>query len=243
MRVYVWGKRELFVFLLVLVAAALLFYSVCYLFSQGSQETIAEPFYQGVGEEKCVSLTINVDWGEEYLPDILQVLAENKVSATFFLTGRWTSNNPELAKSIAEAGHEIGNHAYSHTSPNSLTVDGNREEIRQTAEAIEKATGVQPKLYAPPSGERDPQVLQAAEAEGCTTILWSVDTIDWQRPQPSVIYDRVMQKIHPGAIILAHPTASTLEALPQIIQDLQAEGYRFVCVSENIGLQAAEGRN
>jgi probable sporulation protein (polysaccharide deacetylase family) len=197
---------------------------------------VAEPYYHGAAEKAVVSLTINVDWGEEYLPDMLRVLDSYNVKATFFLTGRWVDNNSELAAQIAAAGHEIGNHGYSHVSPNKSSYEKNMEEITSTGESITKATGVNPKLYAPPSGESKEHVLRAAEDAGYTTILWSVDTIDWQRPSPTVIMDRVKKKIHNGAIILAHPTQPTLEALPGLLKYLQDQGYTFVTVSENLGL-------
>jgi len=197
----------------------------------------ATPYYQGDGNEKTISLAINVDWGEEYIPDMLKVLDKYDVKATFFLTGRWAEKNPLLAMEIAAAGHEIGNHAYSHASPNALSYEQNKEEIEKTAAAIDKACGVQTDLYAPPSGERKDHVLKAAEDEGYQTILWSVDTVDWKRPDPSVIIKRVTSKAHPGAIVLAHPTNPTLEALPVILETLQKEGYTWVCVSDNLNLE------
>jgi len=201
-----------------------------------SQETMAPPYRSGPTESAMVSLAFNVDWGEEYIPELLQVLADHDIQATFFLTGRWTDNNPDLAKAISDAGHEIGNHGYSHTSPNASTLEEIIQEINQAEQAILNATGVTTTLYAPPSGECHQHVLQAAEQAGYDTVLWSVDTIDWQRPSPDVIVDRVVSNIHGGAIVLAHPTANTVAALPAIIQELTAKGYAFVTVSENLGL-------
>lgn len=195
-----------------------------------------EPYRCGSGDSSNVSLAVNVDWGEEYLPDMLAVLEENDIAATFFLTGRWCNNNQELAKQIYEAGHELGNHGYSHSSPNASSIDEIIDEIKRTEEAVRNATGVTTNLYAPPSGEEEPHVLEAAAQAGYHTILWSVDTIDWQKPAPETIVARVTEKIHGGAIILAHPTEMTLAALPEIIKTLQAEGYAFVPVSENLCL-------
>lgn len=209
-----------------------------WLFLPGSEAgpTMGEAYRSGPPESSMVSLTINVDWGEEYLPDLLSILAQHGVPATFFLTGRWTENNPELAREIAAAGHEIGNHGYSHSSPNASTVEEIQAEITSTEQVIHQATGVVTRLYAPPSGECEDHVLQAAEQVGYSTILWSVDTIDWQKPDAETILARVRKKMHGGAIILAHPTAGTVEALDRMIQELEAEGYEFVTVSENLGL-------
>ena len=203
---------------------------------QNSEAALAEAYRSGPAESAMVSLTVNVDWGEEFLPGMLKTLAEKNVKATFFLTGRWASNNPELVADIAAAGHEIGNHGYSHSSPNASSQEEIVEEITRSEQAIHQACGVLTRLYAPPSGECEEHVLAAAEEAGYKTILWSVDTIDWQKPSADTILQRVKSKIHGGAIILAHPTAGTEEALGQMIDDLQAEGYCFVTVSQNLGL-------
>ena len=206
-----------------------------------AEETTAEvqtpePYRSGAEESSCISLGINVVWGEEYLPDMLETFADEGIVVTFFLTGRWADNNPELAADIAAAGHEIGNHGYSHTSPNASSQEEITDEIQRTEQSIKAATGVTTTLYAPPSGECEAHVLEAADNLGYDTILWSVDTIDWQKPDAATIIERVESKIHGGAIILAHPTASTVEALPTIIDDLKEEGYNFVTVSSNLGL-------
>ena len=201
-----------------------------------TEPVLASPYRSGSEDSQNISLAINVDWGEEYLPDILAVLEENDISATFFLTGRWCDNNAALAKDIAEAGHELGNHGYSHSSPNASSIQEIVDEITRTEESIQNATGIKTHLFAPPSGEEEDHVIQAASEAGYETILWSVDTIDWQGPDEATILQRVRDKIHGGAIILAHPTAATLEALPEMIEELEADGYTFVTVSENLGL-------
>ncbi len=206
------------------------------MFLPAADSAAAEPYRSGNAESSCVSLAFNVDWGEEYLPQLLDILAGRGVPATFFLTGRWTENNPLLAEQIAAAGYEIGNHGYSHASPNASSEEEISEEILRTEEAIRSATGVSTTLYAPPSGECEQHVLHAASQLGYDIILWSVDTIDWQQPAAATIIGRVEEKIHGGAIILAHPTEATVEALPVIIDDLQQKGYHFVTVSSNLCL-------
>lgn len=202
----------------------------------GAETTTPQPYRSGDPDSEKISLAINVDWGEEYIPDLLQVLADNGVHATFFLTGRWSNLHPDIAADIAAAGHELGNHGYSHASPNASSREEIIEEIQRTQNAIEKATGIVTCLYAPPSGEEEPHVLEAAASVGYFTTLWSVDTIDWQKPDAATIIERVKNKIHGGAIILAHPTASTVEAFQSLIKDLKEEGYTFVTVSDNLGL-------
>jgi len=189
------------------------------------------PIYHGSDKEKKIALTFNVVWGEEYVPQILTVLKDNSVPATFFIGGQWAEDFPELTKQIAMNGHEVGNHGYSHPHPDSISREANLTEIKQAETAIENACGIKTKLFAPPYGERGEHVLEAASEAGYQTILWSIDTIDWQRPAPSVLVDRVMDKLHNGAIVLMHPTAPTVQALPIIIQKLKEAGYELVTVS------------
>ena len=235
MRVIYIGKKHwvaaLAVLTFVFAASGLLL-----VHSGRSMETAAEPHRSGTADGMQVSLAINVDWGNEYLPAILDALRAEDVHATFFLTGRWTDAYPELAREIADLGHEIGNHGYSHKSPNASSKDEVAEEIRTTEEAIFQATGITTTLYAPPSGETEDHVLKAAEELGYETVLWTVDTVDWQNPDADTVRERVMGKIESGGIILAHPTAATAEALPGILHDLKEAGFQPVTVSENLGL-------
>jgi len=192
------------------------------------------PIYRGCPEKKQISLTINVDWGEEYIPELLNILDQHEVKVTFFLTGRWTGKFPNLAADMANRGHEIGNHGFSHSSPNHMSLEQNKEEIVKAGQIIRSATGRQTVLFAPPSGERKDHVLKAAQELGYKTVLWSIDTIDWKKPSTETIINRVMTKAHNGGIVLMHPTKPTLEALPALITQLKQQGYSFVTVSENI---------
>lgn len=239
MKVMIIGRKE-FLKILAIAATIAALIIIGQVINGRVVPSTTEPFYQGMTEEKMISLTINVDWGEEYLPDMLKILEKEDVKATFFLTGRWAKEHPQLAKKIADDGHEIGNHAYSHTSPNSMSYEENREEILKSAAAIKEATGVETTLYAPPSGEKESQVLKAAHSLGYQTILWSIDTVDWKRPAATVISERVLKKAHAGGIVLSHPTYPTVEALPTILQGLKKAGYSLVTVSQIIGSVAEE---
>lgn len=196
--------------------------------------TVAQPYYHGEAGESSVAFAMNVDWGEEYLPQILSVLEEENIKITFFLTGRWSEKFPDDARSLADAGMEIGNHGLTHHSPNSMNYDENKADIVNAEEKIEAATGVKPVLFAPASGERDDQVLQAAEDLGYPVVLWSVDTIDWQKPTAEVIVQRVISKVTDGDIVLMHSTENTVKALPTLIHALEKKGLNIVTVSELI---------
>jgi len=183
------------------------------------------PVFRGSSETRKMALTFNVDWGEENLPALLRCLAEHGVRATFFLTGRWTEQHPACAREIAAAGHEIGTHGHSHPHPDRLTRTANQEELRRSCEAILRITGCEPRLFAPPYGECGPAVLEAAALCGLRVIMWSIDGLDWQLPDPGTLADRVVRRAHNGAIVLLHPTAPTVEALPLILKELRAQGY------------------
>jgi probable sporulation protein (polysaccharide deacetylase family) len=215
--------KKIFMLVFFLVSGFLIYHLVG---ANKEASKVLSPIYQGDPARKVVAFTINVDWGEEYLPQILSLFEEHKIKGTFFLTGRWVGENPELAKRIAGSGHEIGNHGYSHPHVNNLSLEKNIEEIKKTSAVIYQITGKKTRFFAPPYGECNEIVLKAAEKTGHQTILWTVDTLDWKNPPPEWIVSRVLGRLHNGAIILMHPTASTLEALPEVIAGIKAQGYQ-----------------
>ncbi|WP_078547037.1 polysaccharide deacetylase family protein [Litchfieldia alkalitelluris] len=191
----------------------------------------AEAIYRGNPEKPMVSFLINVAWGNEYIPDMLDTFKKHKVKATFFLEGRWANENPELAKMIIAAGHEVGNHSYSHPNLKTMPSSSVREQLSKTNDVIEATTGKKTSLFAPPSGNYRDEVVKIAAEQGMKTIMWSVDTIDWQRPEPHVLVERVMGKVHPGALILMHPTSSTSKALETLILSIKQKEYNISNVS------------
>ena len=190
--------------------------------------------YRGNPEKPMVSLLINVAWGKEYLSGMLATLKEHNVKATFFLEGRWVKENPDLAKMIAESGHEIGNHSYSHPDMKNLSAAAIKEQIEKTNKVIEATTGITSVWLAPPSGSYRDEVVQIAGTLGLGTIMWSVDTIDCQKPAPETIVNRVLTKVHPGAFILMHPTESTSKALDQLIVKIKQKNLQFGTVTETL---------
>lgn len=196
----------------------------------------SRPIEQIKTEQLVMALTINVDWGEEYIPAMLDVLDQGKARATFFVTGRWAKKNPELLKIISNRGHQIENHGYSHPHPDQLSSGANQEEIKKTESIIEGIIGKKTHLYAPPYGEKGASGLRAADALGYQTILWTLDTVDWRaNSTPEIIAKRILNPaiqfgIKPGksgAIVLMHPKANTVRALPVILDQLARDGFSF----------------
>ena len=190
------------------------------------------PIYKGNPEKPMVTFLINVAWGNEYLPTMLKVLNEHNIKTTFFLDGSWTKNHPTLAKMILEEGHEIGNHAYSHPNMKQLTAARIHEEIDKTNDVIFATLDVTPKWFAPPSGSFRQEVVDIAASLNMKTILWSVDTVDWKKPNAEEMVARVLSKVHPGAMILMHPTEPTANGLNNLIEGIQAKGLQIGTVSQ-----------
>lgn len=190
--------------------------------------------YKGNTQKKGVSLMINVYWGNEYIPGMLDVLADNGVKATFFVGGSWANRYPELLKSIADGGHEIGNHGFFHKDQKKLSYMQNKEEILTCEKVVETLTGIKTNLFAPPSGSYSNNVLKAATDLGYRTIMWSKDTIDWRDKDDSKIFTRATNNAQGGDLVLMHPTQNTLNVLDKMIKYYIEKGLSVVTVSENL---------
>lgn len=190
------------------------------------------PIYQGNPVKKQVSLVVNVSWGNEYLEEMLAILTEEKISASFFLVGRWADGNPELVKRIHDLGHDFGNHGYSDLHMQDMSPEAIKDEIIKTNDVVEGLTGVEMKWFSSPYGEKVEKIYSAATEVGLHTVLWSLDTVDWTLPGEEVIVERIVDNLHNGAIILMHPTEQTPGALKKLIASFREQGYQAVIVSE-----------
>ncbi len=190
--------------------------------------------YRGNVLEKNVSLMFNVYWGTEYIEELLNVLKTHGIKTTFFIGGSWASKNVEALKSIASAGHEIGNHGYLHKDAEKLTYEQNVAEITLTNKLLKEILDVETFLFAPPSGSVGNAMFQACKDLNQTVIMWSRDTIDWRDKDCDLVYKRASSGIQNGDLILMHPTEHTLKALPKIILNLKSQGYTLVTVSKCI---------
>ncbi|WP_156424269.1 polysaccharide deacetylase family protein [Bacillus sp. FJAT-27445] len=197
------------------------------------------PVYKGHPSKPMVSLAVNVAWGNEYLPDMLAVLKEHNVLASFFLEGNWVKKNPELAKMIADAGHEIGNHSYSHADMKKISKDKALEELRKTNEVIKATTGIKCVWFAPPSGSIGLDTATIAAEMGLGTVMWTVDTIDWRKPSPETILNRVSSRVGNGSIILMHPTEPTAKALERMILSIKEKKLKIAPISEMLSEKRA----
>lgn len=191
-------------------------------------------YYSGNTDSSYVSVMINVYWGTEYIPAMLDVLDEYSAKATFFVGGSWADDHTEALREIVRRGHELGNHGYFHRDQDKLSYEKNAEEIRLCGELVEQLTDVRMNLFAPPSGAYSANTVDAAQELGYKVILWSKDTIDWRDRDQSLIYRRATEEISGGDLVLMHPTAETASALPSVLAYYREQGLQVVPVSENI---------
>lgn len=207
--------------------------------SVGLDELPLQPIYRGNPAKPMVGLMINVAWGDEYLPAILDTLDQEQVKATFFLDGTWLSKHESVARTLLERGHELSNHAYSHPGMSRLSLARQREEIDRTEQLL-KRLGVRNRWFAPPSGDYDERTVKAADEFGLKTVLWTLDTVDWKNPPADAVIAKVAAKVGPGQLILMHPTATTKSALQGIIHAIRSKGLQPGSVSATLSSARVE---
>lgn len=167
-------------------------------------------------------------------PQVLAILKEKNAKATFFMLGKHAEAYPELVQQIHAAGHEIGNHTYSHQRLTRLSQDGLKAELQHTETILFNITGENPRLVRPPDNAYNAKIVAQTQQCGYHFVLWSIDTRDWANVSPSAIL-RETDKAGAGDIILFHDGVTPshiVEGLAKTIDLLQAKGYRLVTVSE-----------
>jgi peptidoglycan/xylan/chitin deacetylase (PgdA/CDA1 family) len=189
-----------------------------------------------------VALTFD-DGPSTATPLVLAALAAFDARATFFVLGTSLDRGPEfaaLARSAADAGHELGNHTYAHPHLAELGDDAVCDELERAAARLEAVVGIRPELVRGPYREDEERVARLAATLGARAVVhWSVDPEDWDAPPPEAIAERVLAAIEPGAIVVLHDFETregTAEALRTILPELRARGLEPVTVSELLGL-------
>src|SRR5438874_8194745 len=172
-------------------------------------------------------------------PKLLDLLAAHHIKATFFVIGENVAEHPEIVAREAKEGHEIANHSWSHPNFGKMSDDGIRSQLRRTDDAIRAGMGSSPTLLRPPYGSITPRQKKWIHQEfGYKIVLWDVDPLDWRRPGPSVVCNRIVKNTRAGSIVLAHDIhPGTIEAMPCVLNQLEAKGFKFVTVSELIAME------
>ncbi|WP_330233348.1 polysaccharide deacetylase family protein [Nocardia sp. NBC_00508] len=184
--------------------------------------------------EKVVALTLD-DGPSDRAPEVLKVLADAQVPATFYLNGRDLAAHPEHGRAIAAAGHEIGNHTFSHRRMVFVTPGTVRDEVERTDAEIMKTGYVGPITFRPPYGKKLLLLPRYLAERDRVTVMWDVEPDSGKKDATADgIVDETIGKVRPGSIILLHVmhgSTAALDAIPRIIAELRAAGYRFVTVS------------
>lgn len=193
------------------------------------------PIYSVERDNKTVALSFDAAWGNEDTQQLIDILTDHGVKATFFLVGQWVDRYPESVKALADAGMDVMNHSDDHAHFSQLSEQDIISNVNACNDKIEAVTGTRPTLFRCPYGEYDNHVVSAVNSMGMHVIQWNVDSLDWKELSAQEITARVTKQVVPGSIILFHNAAlHTPEALPGIIEYLQQEGYEILPVSQLI---------
>lgn len=189
-----------------------------------------------------IALTFDDGPSDKLTPKLLQLLAAHHIHATFFVLGENVAQYPDIVARAAKEGHEIASHSWSHPNFFKLSDDALRSQLRRTDDAIKQATGQRPTLMRPPYGNITSKQKHWVHDEfGYKIIMWDVDPLDWKRPGPTVVSNRILKETRSGSIVLSHDIhPGTIEAMPATLDELAAKGFKFVTVSELISLATPE---
>jgi peptidoglycan/xylan/chitin deacetylase (PgdA/CDA1 family) len=203
-------------------------------------------YWHGDSTQNKIALTFDDGPQDIYTPQILDILKKYGVKATFFLIGKNVEAFPDVAKRIAQEGHCIGNHTYSHPDLVLKTKEHIRLELKNAQDAIYKATGIKPYLFRPPYGADNHWVALEVENLGYVIIKWSTSGLNGRN---DLQFDKLAQEVitntRNGSIILLHDgnrlshkidRSQIVKALPIIIETLQGQGYHFVTIPELLDL-------
>ena len=193
------------------------------------------PIYSVQTDKKQIAISFDAAWGADKTADILTILKEYGVGATFFLVGFWVKDYPELTKQIATSGFEIGTHSNTHPDMCKLSKEDIKSELETSVKLITDATNTEVKLFRAPFGSYNNTLINTAESLGLTTIQWTIDGLDWKGISAKDITTRVLNKVNNGSIVLFHNNSDHIvEALPMILERLKMQGYTISCVGDLI---------
>jgi peptidoglycan/xylan/chitin deacetylase (PgdA/CDA1 family) len=204
------------------------------------------PIRKGSTSQKFISLTFDDGPDPFFTPSIIDILKKTEVNATFFLVGKKAKQHPEIVKRIIAEGHGIGNHTYNHLHPYRISSFRAMEDIRNGKNIIESITDIPVIFFRPPHGAIRPCVLKEAHRLNQKIILWSISGHDWgKKTNFKTIYNRIINNLHNGGIILFHDALSkmnrpmeTLQALPSIIHHIQQKEYEIVSLRKSIDMMS-----
>ena len=193
------------------------------------------PIYNVDTDEKVVGLSYDAAWGADKTKDILAVLKEYDVDATFFLVGMWVDKYKEEVKAIDEAGMEIGTHTETHPDLAKKDADTIKSELSSSIQKITEITGKNVELFRAPFGSYNNTVINVASSLGLKTIQWNIDSLDWKGLGAKDVYNRVMNNLSEGSIILMHNNAdNVVQSTRLVLEGLKERGYKVTAIGNMI---------
>lgn len=199
-----------------------------------------DTYYLGDTNQKRLYLTFDAGYENGNTPAILDALKKHQVKATFFVVGHYLETAQDQVLRMVEEGHNVGNHTYHHYDMSKISnLESFTEEMTSVENKFQEITGEEMvKYYRPPQGKYSIENLKMAKDLGYHTFFWSLAYVDWkQDDQPSreEAFEKLMSRVHPGAIVLLHSTSSTnAEILDELLTQWESEGYTFGTLDEVI---------
>ena len=200
-----------------------------------------DAWYVGDGAQNSIYLTFDCGYENGNTPAILDALWKHQAKATFFVVGHYLESAPELVQRMVAEGHTVGNHTWSHPDMSSIsTQEAFQSEVDRVAEKFQEVTGQEMvRFYRPPQGKYSTQNLQMAQQLGYRTFFWSLAYVDWNvdsQPTHEQAFEKLIGRIHPGAIVLLHNTSQTnAEILDELLTKWEEMGYCFGTLEELVG--------
>ena len=197
-------------------------------------------WYVGDKNKKTIYLTFDCGYENGNTEPILDALKKHNAKATFFVVGHFLESAPDIVKRMTEEGHAVGNHTYHHPDMSSISeLASFQKEIDDVASLYQSITGKEMiKYYRPPQGKYSTENLKMAKELGYNTFFWSLAYVDWNvdnQPTKEEAFDKLLTRIHPGAIVLLHSTSKTNEEiLDELLTKWEEMGYTFAPLSELI---------
>ncbi len=198
---------------------------------------------KGPKDEKILALSFDDGPHSKYTLEILDILKQYNIKATFFVLGKHAELYPEIISRQVAEGHEIGNHSYSHVNMKKASTKIIKEEFEKTQNIVYSISNTKPKVFRPPYGNYNDEVIKVVTSDDSSVVLWTFyqDSKDWSNPGVDKIVNTTLSKVQNGDIILFHDyvykkESHTVEALKIIIPKLIDEGYKFVTMSELINI-------
>jgi len=191
------------------------------------------PVYYVDTQEKKIAITFDAAWGADKTQQIVDILKQKNIKATFFLVGFWVKDYPEMVRVIDEAGMEIGTHSNTHPKMSGLSEIQIREELETSINLIKDITHKDVRVFRPPFGDYSDRLISVCESMNLQAIQWDVDSLDWKGIGAGEILSRVGKGVRNGSIILCHNNSDHIvDALPTLIDTLVERGFSFVTVGE-----------